>query len=121
MAFRSSLTTVACASLVGLVALSAPEARAISCDEVTNMVAVNVPEDIVVQTMRESGTTFTEADVACLQKAGVSQRVMDQARAMLEERARERPKTPEQMAEVPRVRKWQLEALGDALLAEPKK
>ena len=75
MAFRSSVTTVACASLVGLLALRAPDARAISCDEVSNMVSVNVPEDIVIQTMRDSGTTFTEADVACLQKAGVSQRV----------------------------------------------
>jgi hypothetical protein len=83
MVFRSSLTTIACGSLVGLLALAAPDAWAISCDEVANMVSVNVPEDIIVQTMRDSGTTFTDADIACLQKAGVSQRVMDQARAML--------------------------------------
>jgi len=92
MVFRSSLTTVACASLVGLLALTAPAAWAISCDEVANMVTVNVPEDIIIETMRSSGTTFTEADVACLQKAGVSQRVMDQARAMLPKA--EAPVTP---------------------------
>jgi hypothetical protein len=83
MVFRSSSTTVACAGLLGFVALTASDAWAISCDEVANMVSVNVPEDIVVQTMRDSGTTFTDADVACLQKAGVSPRIMDQARAML--------------------------------------
>ena len=83
MVFRKSLTSVACGGLFGLLALTAPDARAISCDEVANMTSVNVPEDIVIQTMRDSGTTFTEADVACLQKAGVSQRVIDQARAML--------------------------------------
>jgi hypothetical protein len=92
MVFRKSLTSVACGGLVGLLALMAPDARAISCDEVANMTQVNVPEDIVIQTMRDSGTTFTEADVACLQKAGVSQRVIDQARAMLPKA--EAPVTP---------------------------
>jgi hypothetical protein len=83
MVFRSSLTSIACGGLVGLLALHAPDARAVSCDEVANMVSVNVPEDIVIQTMRDSGATYTEADVECLQKKGVSQRVVDQARAML--------------------------------------
>jgi hypothetical protein len=84
MIFRSSPTSIMCGSLVGLLALLAPEARAVSCEEVANMVSVNVPEDIVIQTMRDSGRTYTEADVACLQKAGVSQRIVDQARAMLQ-------------------------------------
>jgi hypothetical protein len=83
MVLRSSLTSIACGGLVCLAAFGAHDARAISCDEVANMVSVNVPEDIVIQTMKDSGATYTEADIECLQKAGVSQRVIDQARAML--------------------------------------
>lgn len=38
------------------------------------------------------------------------------SRAMLEEVARREPRTPEELLEVPGVRRWQVEALGDALL-----
>ncbi|HEX8696802.1 MAG TPA: ribonuclease D [Longimicrobium sp.] len=38
------------------------------------------------------------------------------SRNMLEEVARAQPKTPEQLAEVPGVRRWQVEAFGEALL-----
>jgi ribonuclease D len=43
------------------------------------------------------------------------------SRALLEEVARARPKSPGEMAEIPGVRNWQVEALGDALLAALKK
>ena len=39
------------------------------------------------------------------------------SRAMLEEVARARPRTAEQLAAVPGVRRWQVEAVGEALLA----
>ena len=38
------------------------------------------------------------------------------SRAMLEEVARARPKTPDELAAVPGVRRWQVEAVGEALL-----
>jgi ribonuclease D len=38
------------------------------------------------------------------------------SRALLEEVARAAPRTPEALAAVPGVRRWQVEALGSALL-----
>ena len=40
------------------------------------------------------------------------------SRAQLEEIARLNPQSPEELAAVPDLRRWQIEALGDALLAE---
>ena len=43
-------------SLVAAAALAAPSVSyALSCDEIMNMVNVNVPTNIVVQTMKDSG------------------------------------------------------------------
>jgi ribonuclease D len=39
------------------------------------------------------------------------------SRALLEEIARTRPTTPEELKQVPDVRNWQVEALGDRILA----
>jgi ribonuclease D len=38
------------------------------------------------------------------------------SRAVLEEIARRMPEAPEQLLEIPEVRRWQVEALGDTLL-----
>ena len=43
---------------------------AMSCDDIMNMVSVNVPSNIVIDTMKGSGTQFTAADVQCLQSRG---------------------------------------------------
>lgn len=55
-------------------------------------------------------------------RAGVAERLdLDPgfliSRAMLDEVARRNPRTREELAEVPDMRRWQLDALGDALLA----
>ena len=54
-----------------LALLVAPSvASAMTCDDIMNMVSVNVPAEIVINTMKGSGTRFTAADVQCLQQRG---------------------------------------------------
>ena len=72
--------------LVGVVlfgTLAAPTAHAgLSCGEILNMVSVNVPTDIVVQTMKGSGTQFTADDIRCLAEGGAAPEIVDTARSM---------------------------------------
>ena len=64
-------------------ALLAPSvASAMSCDDIMNMVSVNVPDDIVVATMRGSGKQFAAADVQCLQQRGAPPAVVQAAQQM---------------------------------------
>lgn len=71
-------------SLVALVALAAPRvSHALSCDEIMNMVNVNVPTNIVVQTMKDSGEQFTPDDVSCLQREGAPSEVVSAAKSMV--------------------------------------
>lgn len=70
-------------SVVALSGLVSSPAWAISCDEVMNMVEVNVPTNIVVMTMKDSGDQFTSADVKCLTDKGAPAAVISQAKAMM--------------------------------------
>ena len=71
-------------SLVAAAALTAPSVSyALSCDEIMNMVNVNVPTNIVVQTMKDSGEQFTGDDVSCLQKEGAPDEVVAAAKSMV--------------------------------------
>ena len=46
------------APVLGLLALLAPvRAQAMSCDEIMNMVSLNIPTNIVIETMKGSGQT----------------------------------------------------------------
>ncbi len=56
------------------------QALALSCDEIMNMVNVNVPTHIVVQTMEDSGQQFTNADVRCLIGQGAPPEVVNTAK-----------------------------------------
>ena len=58
-------------------------AAALSCDEIMNMVNVNVPTNIVVQTMKDSGDQFSQDELRCLSDAGAPSEVIAQAREML--------------------------------------
>lgn len=49
-----------------LALLWAPEAHALTCDEIVKMLDANVPAKFVVQTITESGTAFSQDDVRCL-------------------------------------------------------
>ncbi|GDX78427.1 hypothetical protein LBMAG42_02380 [Deltaproteobacteria bacterium] len=58
-----------------LLAFATP-AHALTCDEVMNMVNVNVPEAIVIQTLEESGESFTADFVRCLTNEGAPDAVV---------------------------------------------
>jgi tetratricopeptide (TPR) repeat protein len=62
--------------------LTSSEAQALSCDEIMNMVNVNVPTNIVVQTMRDSGDQFGTTEVQCLESQGAPGAVVAQAKRM---------------------------------------
>jgi len=54
-----------------LAAAAAPQAEAaLGCKDIMNMVNVSVPENIVVQTIEDSGDKFTDEDVSCLRSNG---------------------------------------------------
>lgn len=56
--------------------------HAMSCDDIMNMVSVNVPPSIVISTMQGSGKQFTPADVQCLQQRGAPAEVIAAAQQM---------------------------------------
>jgi len=68
-------------AMLGLLSFSAP-AWAITCDEIMNMVNVNVPSNIVVQTMESSGTKFSAPDVQCLPTKGAPADVIAAAKRL---------------------------------------
>ena len=71
-------------AVVTLAALGfSPSAAALSCDEIVGMLAVNVPANIVVQTMKDSGAQFSAQDMRCLQDNNAPDAVMAQARQMI--------------------------------------
>lgn len=74
--------TLVPSSVVLLAMLGSSPAFALSCDEIVNMLAVNVPENIVVMTMKDSGEQFTADEVACLRGKGAPAGVIAQATAM---------------------------------------
>lgn len=65
-----------------LLTLAAP-AHALTCDEVMNMVNVNVPESIVVQTIEGSGESFTADFVRCLTNEGAPDSVVGAVKKMI--------------------------------------
>jgi len=66
-------------------ALAPRSAAALSCDDIMSMVKVNVPTNIVVQTMKDSGETFSDADISCLTSAGAPGDVVAQAKRQMAE------------------------------------
>ena len=63
--------------------LIAQNAHALSCQEIMNMVNVNVPTPIVVQTIQDSGDQFTSADIRCLINEGAPGEITAAARKLL--------------------------------------
>ena len=81
---RSGLSVAsAVTAAAALAAVSAPrDAHALSCDEIMNMIEVNVPVNIVVQTMKDSGEVFTASDIQCLQNSSAPSEVVSAAKSM---------------------------------------
>lgn len=69
-------------ALIGLGLGLSSQARAMSCDEIMEMVRVNVPTALVVQTMENSGKKFDEATIACLQEQQAPAEVLGAAQKM---------------------------------------
>jgi TolA-binding protein len=69
---------------LGLVALLAPTSAyaGIDCDSVMNMVTLNIPSSIVIETMRGSGA-MAAPDVACLQQRGAPPDVVAAAQSLM--------------------------------------
>jgi TolA-binding protein len=69
---------------LGLMGVLAPSsAWAIGCDEIMNMVTLNIPSTIVIETMRGSGGV-APADLACLQQRGAPPDVLAAAQSMVQ-------------------------------------
>ena len=77
---NATLARLGFLSLVTLAA--AKDAHALSCDEIMNMVNVNVPVHIVTQTMQDSGQQFTSNDIRCLVRQGAPEDVISAARSL---------------------------------------
>ena len=63
--------------------LVAENANALSCQEIMNMVNVNVPTAIVVQTIQDSGDQFSSADIRCLINEGAPDEITAAAKKLL--------------------------------------
>jgi TolA-binding protein len=67
-----------------LVAFATPDtaSAAVACAEIVNMHKLGIPSNIIIQTMKDSGTTYTAQDVECLQTNQVPDEVVAAARSM---------------------------------------
>ena len=81
MKLSSKLCHAGLAALLGLVFVR--DAHALSCDEIMNMVNVNVPVPIVVQTIEDSGEQFSNDEIRCLMNEGAPAEVIDAAKKLM--------------------------------------
>jgi tetratricopeptide (TPR) repeat protein len=58
-------------------------ATALSCDDIMNMVSYNIGTDIIVNTMKDSGSSFNQADLECLEDKNAPAEVVEQAKKMV--------------------------------------
>lgn len=72
----------------------AENAYALSCSEIMNMVNVNVPTNIVVQTIKDSGEAFSADEVRCLTNEGAPAEVVAAAKATMSSGAPADEETP---------------------------
>ncbi|MFZ5477146.1 MAG: hypothetical protein ACOZNI_10260 [Myxococcota bacterium] len=73
--------------LTALALLWTPSAHALTCEEIMNMVNVNVPTAIVVQTIEDSGDRYSSDDVRCLTNEGAPPEVVAAAKGMMKSSA----------------------------------
>lgn len=67
---------------LGAAFLVSGNAWALGCDEIMNMVNVNVPTTIVTATMEDSGEQFTNEEIRCLINEGAPEDVVKTAKKM---------------------------------------
>jgi len=71
------------ASVLSLALFWSAPAHALTCEEIMNMVNVNVPTNIVVQTVTESGDTFSADDLRCLTNDGAPAEVISAVKSRM--------------------------------------
>jgi tetratricopeptide (TPR) repeat protein len=70
-------------SFVSAAALAIPQAAlALSCDDIMSLVEHGVPQGVVVNTVKTSGTLFTADEIRCLQDRGAPDAVVATAKSM---------------------------------------
>ncbi len=89
----------------------AGQAWALSCEEIMNMIDVNVPMSIVVQTITDSGEQFTTDDIRCLVNLGAPPDVVEAAKKMMA--ASEPTRDEEGQVEVQRTPRGDRRAVGE--------
>ncbi|MDP2311196.1 MAG: hypothetical protein Q8P18_34565 [Pseudomonadota bacterium] len=90
---KSHLLPVAPALALAL--LWSPSAHALTCEEIMNMVNVNVPASIVVETIDSSGDKFTSDDIRCLTNEGAPAEIVAAAKALMQKDTAEEPAASE--------------------------
>ncbi|MBO85357.1 MAG: hypothetical protein CL927_08355, partial [Deltaproteobacteria bacterium] len=74
---------IAAISFVSAIAFAVPQAAmALSCDDIMSLVEHGVPEGVVVNTVKTSGTLFTADEVRCLADRGAPAAVVSTAKGM---------------------------------------
>jgi tetratricopeptide (TPR) repeat protein len=72
-----------------------------TCDEIMNLVNLNVPSNVVIDTIKSSGSVFSEADIACLVSKRAPSDVLAQAKAMMAKAAPKPTTTSEDEDDLP--------------------
>ena len=63
------------------------DAEALSCDEIISMVGYDLPTDVIINTLKGSGTRFSAEEIQCLVDKGAPASVVDQAKRMSQQQA----------------------------------
>ena len=61
--------------------------EALSCDEIISMVGYDLPTDVIINTLKGSGTRFSPEEIQCLVDKGAPSAVIDQAKRMSQQEA----------------------------------
>jgi tetratricopeptide (TPR) repeat protein len=72
----------------GMVAIGfSNTAEALTCDEIISMVGYDLPTDVIVNTVKGSGTRFSAEEIQCLVDQGAPQAVIEQAKRMSQQQS----------------------------------
>lgn len=89
-------------ALCGVALLAPSAALGMSCDEIMNMVRINIPEDVIADQVHASGHSFSADDVSCLIQRNAPKKVVEAARANASEPIAAEP-TPAAASEQPQA------------------
>ena len=63
------------------------DAEALSCDEIISMVGYDLPTDVIINTLKGSGTRFSPEEIQCLVDKGAPAAVVEQAKRMSQQQS----------------------------------